>query len=101
MSEYTIEINKENWKILGENYSINQYDYKAYYKIWSQTFKEQLIQNGAPVLLINDADQIFYNSISIPTISTIVDKDAYLFTESRFKKYLHTTPFINIQDSLG
>ena len=68
MSEYTIEINKENWKILGENYSINQYDYKAYYKIWSQTFKEQLIQNGAPVLLINDADQIFYNSISIPTI---------------------------------
>lgn len=101
MSEYTIEINKENWKILGENYSINQYDYKAYYKIWSQTFKEQLIQNGAPVLLINDADQIFYNSISIPTISTIVDKDAYLFTESRFKKYLHTTPFTNIQDSLG
>ena len=96
MSEYTIEINKENWKILGENYSINQYDYKAYYKIWSQTFKEQLIQNGAPVLLINDADQIFYNSISIPTISTIVDKDAYLFTESRFKKCLHTTPFINI-----
>lgn len=101
MSEYTIEINKENWKILGNNYSINQYDYKAYYKIWSQTFKEQLIQNGAPVLLVNDADQIFYNSISTPTIATIVDKDSYLFTESRFKKHLHTNSFINIQDSLG
>ena len=60
-----------------------------------------MIQNGAPVLLVNDADQIFYNSISTPTIATIVDKDSYLFTEFRFKKHLHTNSFINIQDSLG
>lgn len=101
MSEYTIETNNENWKIVGEKYKINQYDYRAFNKIWSQTFKEKLIQNGAQLLLINDADQIFYNCISTPTITTIVDKEAYLFTEPRFKRHLQTASFINIQDSLG
>lgn len=101
MSKYIIETNNENWSITNSKYSINQYDYKAFNKIWSYTFKEQLIQNGATVLLVNDADQIFYNSISTPTIATIVDEDSYLFTESKFKKHLHTNSFINLKDSLG
>lgn len=98
MLEYTIE---KDWSISHDEYSMNQYDHKSYHKIWSQTFKEKLIENSSPVLLINDADQIFYNSILQPTISTIVDPNAYLFTEIKFRKHLCTTPFLNVKDSLG
>lgn len=98
MLEYTIE---KDWSISHEDYSMNQYDHKSYHKIWSQTFKEKLIENSSPVLLINDADQIFYNSILQPTITTIVDPYAYLFTEIKYRKHLCTTSFLNVIDSLG
>lgn len=90
-----------DWNISHEDYSMNQYDHKSYHRIWSQNFKEKLIENSAPILLINDADQIFYNSIVQPTIATVVDPYAYLFTKAEYRRYLATTEFRSVVDSLG
>lgn len=90
--------NLENDKL---TYHTNSYDYKHAYKNWTQTLKDPLLEYDSNILLINDGDQIFYNSYKLPSIATIVDPNAYLFTQTDFKKYLNTTEFLNTVDSLG
>lgn len=122
---YEISLNKEYWRITQINgfhsirtinpnndlidsysrkvyqYVIDDYDMRAHRRIWRMMFKDGLIEPNSKTLLINDADQIFYNCIDVSTISTIVDAHAYEFTQSHIKKYLHTIPFINTVDSAG
>ena len=99
-------IRKDNWVINenNSNYKLSELDYKTYSKVWRETI-ESCIFSYIPklykTLLINDASQLIYNSISYPTKATIVDPLAYVYTESVYKKLLNTVPFKNYIDSLG
>lgn len=99
--EYKIENENDKWKIYNNFYVLDCYDFRTYSKIWSQLLKTNLLTHNTKTLLINDGDQIFYNSIPQATISTIVEPDAYLFTDNKIKKYLQTKSFLNIKDSLN
>lgn len=99
-------LNNSSWSIynLVDNkleYHTNSYDYKYAYRNWYLTLKEQLLEYDSNMLLINDGDQVFYNAYKLPTTATIVDKNAYLLSEDKYKKYLNTTKFLNTVDSLG
>ena len=89
------------FKIDAYTYSLDDYDMRAHRRIWKHIFLEGLIEKNSNVLLINDADQIFYNCINIPTTATIVDPHAYEFTKPYLSKYLFTSSFINTVDSFG
>ncbi len=84
-NKYRIQITDNYWKILqiediseprtgmvfgvpfkidAYTYSLDDYDMRAHRRIWKHIFLEGLIEKNSNVLLINDADQIFYNCIN-------------------------------------
>lgn len=102
MTSYQLIQTNDTWLIESDNgYKLNSQDHKTFHKVWSSNFQDGVLKNAFDVLLINDADQIFYNSLYGPLTVTLVDPDCYKLCESRFKSTLSTVPFKNVQDSLG
>lgn len=102
MTSYQLIQTNDTWLIESDNgYKLNSQDHKTFHKVWSSNFQDGVLKNASDVLLINDADQIFYNSLYGPLTVTLVDPDCYKLCESRFKSTLSTVPFKNVQDSLG
>ena len=105
LSDYqqTLVLNSE-WSIYEHahntlNYHINSYDLRCASRYWKQSLSTPLVDYSSNILLINDGDQVFYNSYAPPSIATILDPYAYTLTQ--YKNYLPTTDFLNITDSLG
>ncbi len=102
MTSYQLTNSNENWTIESNgSYKLNNQDHKAFHKVWSNNFRDGILHPGQSVLLVNDADQIFYNSLYVPLTVTLVDPVCYQFCESPFKNVLSTVPFKNNLDSLG
>ena len=102
MTSYQLIQTNDTWLIESDNgYKLNSQVHKTFHKVWSSNFQDGVLKNAFDVLLINDADQIFYNSLYGPLTVTLVDPDCYKLCEGRFKPTLSTVPFKNVQDSLG
>lgn len=101
-SSYQLTHNNDSWLIESDSgYKLNNQDHKTYHKVWSNNFQEGILKQGYSVLLINDADQIFYNSLYGPLTVTLVDPDCYKLCEGKLKSVLSTVDFKNVVDSLG
>lgn len=102
MNSYQLIQTNDTWLIESDHgYKLNSQDHKTFHKVWSSNFQDGVLKNGFDVLLINDSDQLFYNSLYGPLTVTLVDPDCYKLCEGRFKSILSTVPFKNVQDSLG
>lgn len=102
MTDYQITHNNKNWTITNQsNYILSSQDYKSYSKTWATNLRDNLIKPTSSVLLVNDAEQIFYNSLTGPLNVTLVDPDCYNFCEKEFTEILNTISFKNVKDSLG
>lgn len=99
-------IRKDNWVINenNSNYQLSELDYKTYSKVWRETVNSclcSLVPRNYKVLIINDASQLIYNSLSIPSKTTLVDPLAYMYTETPYKELLNTVSYKNYMDSFG
>ena len=98
---YTLFNDSSNYILLrDEEVELTSADYKTFRKVWKD-FNSKELKANSKVLLINDADQLFYNTISVPVVATIVDPDCYNLCEPAFSKAFNTRPFVNSVDSLG
>lgn len=101
-NKYHLTVLNNNWLIECDNYKLNKQDQKTFSKVWTITFSEGVLNTkDSNILLINDADQIFYSSLRTPANVTLVDVDAYTLCESPFDSHLGTVTFRNAVDSLG
>lgn len=98
--------NKKNWHITeeGSGYVLSTNDFKSFSKTWKDVVDSSLYISPTSVyetLLINDGSQLIYNSITSPTIATLVDPYCYDYTKGDYLETLSTTDYKNTIDTLG